>query len=107
MSAVVMYENRAVEVRDVVQDGEHLLTRGESDAARRQFEAAVELVPLKWNYRRQSMVLSPEMIGELNAGEDFFDATAAIGNNAYYDTIDMPGIRQDPLVSGPPGAPPS
>jgi AhpC/TSA family protein len=87
--------------------GHHLLTQGESDAARRQFEAAVELVPLKWNYRRQSMVLAPEMIGELNAGEDFFDATAAIGNNAYYDTIDMPGIRQDPLVSGPPGAPPS
>jgi hypothetical protein len=59
----------------------------------------------KWNDRRQSMVLDPEMIGELNAREDFFQTTASLGTRAHYDPINTDGIRPDPLVTGPAGTP--
>jgi tartrate dehydrogenase/decarboxylase/D-malate dehydrogenase len=51
----------------------------------------------------EGRALTPDLGGSATMA----DATAALGNNAYYDTIDIPGIRKDPLVSGPPGAPPS
>jgi hypothetical protein len=87
--------------------GRHLFTHGESEAANRHFDEAVRLCPEKWNYRRQSMVLEPELVGELNTQAGFFAATSSLGGQAYYDTIDMPGIRQDLLVNGPVGAPPA
>jgi len=86
--------------------GRHLFGQGDHEAAKRHFQETVRLCPQKWNYRRQSMVLDPELVGELNTAQGFYDATAALGDQAYYDTIDIPGIRQDPLVNAPPGAPP-
>ncbi len=86
--------------------GRHLFDQGDHEAAKRHFRAAVELVPHKWNYRRQSMVLEPELIGELNTAPGFFNAAAALGGQAYYEPLDMPGIRPDPLVNAPPGGPP-
>lgn len=86
--------------------GRHLFALGDHDAAKRHFEHAVRLCPQKWNYRRQSMVLEPDLVGELNTAPEFFQATAALGTQAYYEPIDMPGIRQDPVVDAPPGAPP-
>jgi hypothetical protein len=87
--------------------GHHLLGQGDNDAAKRHFQEAVRLCPGKWNYRRQSMVLDPELIGELNTQDGFYEATAALGGDSYYDAIDMPGIQPDPLVSGPTGVPPA
>lgn len=87
--------------------GRYLFAEGAHDAAKGHFEEAVRLCPEKWNYRRQSMVLEPELVGELNTQAGFFEATASLGGDAYYETIDMPGIQQDPLVTGPVGAPPA
>ena len=87
--------------------GRLLFDRGDNNAARRHFEDAVRICPEKWNYRRQSMVLDAELIGELNTQPGFYEATAALGGDAYYDAIDIPGIQQDPLISGPTGAPPA
>lgn len=78
--------------------GRYLFDREELEAAGAHFAEAARLCPDKWNYRRQSMVLSPERIGELNAGTDFFDAISALGNEPYYDRVAMAGIQEDPLV---------
>ena len=43
--------------------GRHLYRDGHVEAARRHFEEATRLCPDKWNYRRQSMVLDPELWG--------------------------------------------
>ena len=56
-----------------VRLGRHLYTKGELEAAKHHFREAVRLCPQKWNYRRQSNMLDPQSVGELNAGPDFFD----------------------------------
>ena len=60
------------------------------------------MCPQKWNYRRQSMVLEPELIGQINRQPAFREAIANLGDEAYYDPIDMPGIRPDPSRSDRP-----
>ncbi len=80
--------------------GHLLLGRGDNAGSEEHFTEAVRLSPERWNYRRQSMVLEPELIGELNTQSGFFEACASLGSDGYYDTIDMPGIKQDPAVSG-------
>jgi glutathione peroxidase-family protein len=84
--------------------GRYLFDRGDTDSAKAHLREAVKLCPAKWNYRRQSMVLDPEMVGELNAGSDFFEAVAALGSQPYYDKLAMEGIQNDPLVVSQPGA---
>jgi peroxiredoxin len=82
--------------------GRHLFGQGENDAAKCQFEEAARLCPQKWNYRRQSMVLEPELIGEINIQSGFWEAIANLDGEAYYDPIDMPGMRPDPSRSDRP-----
>jgi glutathione peroxidase-family protein len=81
--------------------GRHLFDLGHSDAAAEHFREAARLCPDHWNYRRQGMVLAPEMVGQLNAGKDFFDAVAALGTRPYYDHLALDGIEPDPLVAQP------
>jgi hypothetical protein len=82
-----------------------VLAEGDNESAKRHLREAVRLAPDHWNYRRQSMVLDPELIGELNTAPEYFEAIDRLGTSAYYDTIDMPGIRQDPLVDVSTAAP--
>ncbi len=76
--------------------GRHLFEAGHWEAAKRQFEDAVDLCPEKWNYRRQSMVLQPELVGELNTAPEFWAAQEALGENLYFPTVDMPGMAGPP-----------
>ena len=72
-----------------VRLGRHLYAAGTLDAAKRHFEEAVRLCPDKWNYRRQSMMLDPEAVGQLNAGPDFWTAVDALGDEPYYPVADL------------------
>ncbi len=76
--------------------GRHLFREGEVEAAKRHFRAAVDLCPENWSYRRQSMVLDPELVGQLNTSPEYYDAREALGDRLYYPTIDMPGIAGPP-----------
>jgi tetratricopeptide (TPR) repeat protein len=67
-----------------VRLGRHLYRAGKLDAAKRHFEEAVRLCPEKWNYLRQSMMLDPAVVGQLNAGPDFWAAVDALGDEPYY-----------------------
>ncbi len=75
-----------------VRLGRHLYEAGHVEAARRHLEAAVELSPDKWNYRRQSMVLEDDAVGNLNVQPGFWEAMEALGEDRYYPPIDMEGI---------------
>jgi hypothetical protein len=83
-----------------------VLNQGHHEAAKRHLREAARLAPERWNYRRQSMVLDSELIGELNTAPEYFEAIDRLGTNPYYATIDIPGIRQDPLAK-PAGDSPS
>ncbi len=76
--------------------GRHLFQKGDHEASKRHFEKGVEFCPEQWNFRRQSMVLEPELVGELNTAPEFWAAVAALGERDYHPPIEMPGI------SGPP-----
>jgi len=67
----------------------HLYAHGRLEAAKRHFREAVSLCPESWNYRRQSNMLDPESIGQLNAGEDFWDAVKALGDTPFYAEADL------------------
>ena len=69
--------------------GRHLYVTGDLDGAKHHFGEASRLHPKSWNYRRQSMMLDPEMVGELNAGPDFWAAVEALGDEAYYPPPDL------------------
>jgi hypothetical protein len=68
-----------------VRLGRHFYLSGSLDSAKRHFNAAVQLCPDKWFYRRQAMMLDPESIGELNAGPNFWAAIDALGDKAFYE----------------------
>ncbi len=57
-----------------VRLGRYLYTKGELEAAKHHLREAVRLCPQKWNYRRQSNMLDPQSVGELNADPDFFNS---------------------------------
>jgi hypothetical protein len=76
--------------------GKHLFAEGEWEAAKRHYQEASRLSPDKWNYFRQSMVLEPELVGELNTAPEFWQRQAALGENLYFPTTDMPGITGPP-----------
>ena len=63
--------------------------------AKHHFRRATALCPEKWNYRRQAMVLEPELVGQLNTSPEFFEAQDALGDAPYQTPIDMPGIIPD------------
>lgn len=72
-----------------VKLGRYLYAKGALDAAKRQFQEAVNLCPQKWNYRRQLNMLDPEKVGELNAGPEFWAAVDALGDVPYYPPADF------------------
>lgn len=72
--------------------GQHLFAHGVIDAAKRHFAEASSLCPASWNYRRQSMMLDRENIGELNAGPDFWTAVDAWQGD-YYPPADLTPVR--------------
>lgn len=72
-----------------VRLGRHLYAAGALDAAKRHLKEASRLCPDKWNYRRQSMMLDPESVGQLNAGPDFWAAVDALGDEPYYPVADL------------------
>ena len=67
----------------------HLFAQGRLDAAKRHFDEAVRLCPDKWNYRRQSYMLDPESIGQLNVTPGFWAAVDALGDQSYYPPADF------------------
>ena len=73
-----------------VKLGRHLFAGGKLDAAKHHFAEASRLHPASWNYRRQSMMLDPESIGQLNSGPDFWAAVEALGDEPYYPLADLP-----------------
>lgn len=68
--------------------GRHLYAAGDLDGAKQHFSQASNLCPESWNYRRQSMMLDPASIGELNAGPDFWAAVDA-WEGEYYERADL------------------
>ncbi len=75
-----------------VRLGRHLYEAGHVDAARRHLETAVQLSPDKWNYRRQSMVLEGDAVGNLKVQPGFWEAMEALGEDRYYPSIEMEGV---------------
>lgn len=72
-----------------VRLGRYLFAKGALDAAKLHFKEASRLHPDSWNYRRQSMMLDPESIGQLNAGPDFWAAVDANADRPYYPAPDF------------------
>lgn len=72
-----------------VRLGRHLFAAGALERAKHHFQEAVRLCPESWNYRRQSMMLDPERVGELNAGPDFWAAVDALGDLPFYPPADL------------------
>lgn len=76
-----------------VRLGRHLFAQGQLERAKHHFREAVTLCPDKWNYRRQSNMLDPESIGQLNAGPDFWAAVDALGEREFYAPVDFGAAR--------------
>ena len=72
-----------------VHIGRYLYGKGAIEGAKFHFKEAVRLCPDSWNYRRQSNMLDPQSIGELNAGPDFWEAIDALGGKAFYPAADF------------------
>lgn len=75
-----------------VRLGRHFYGEGHVEAAERHLREAVRLCPHKWNYRRQSMALDPELVGQINVTPEYWDAFDALGDATYYPAADMPGM---------------
>jgi hypothetical protein len=72
--------------------GEHLYELGHGEDAQRYFDEATRLRPESWAYRRQAWALEdPAKSG----GAEFWAAVDALGTDAYYAPIDMPGLAGD------------
>jgi len=76
-----------------VRLGRYLYAQGQLERAKHHFREAVRLCPDKWNYRRQSNMLDPASIGQLNAGPDFWAAIDALGERAFYAPADFGAAR--------------
>jgi hypothetical protein len=73
--------------------GHHLHQSGDDEGAKEHFRHASRLAPGKWPYLRQSMVLDPDLIGELNTAPEFWAAAMASEHGQLYPAIDMPGMQ--------------
>ena len=72
-----------------VRLGRHLYGKGELARAKQHFKEAVRLSPDSWNYRRQSNMLDPDKVGQLNSGPEFWAAVDALGDTSYYPPADF------------------
>ena len=75
-----------------VRLGRHLYREGHVGAAKHHLREAVRLSPQKWNYRRQSMALDPESLGQINLAPEFWEAFDALDGEVYYPAADIPGM---------------
>lgn len=76
-----------------VRLGRHLYAQGLLEHAKHHFNEAVRLCPDKWNYRRQSYMLDPESIGQLNVTPGFWQAVDALGEEEFYPPADFSHAR--------------
>jgi hypothetical protein len=78
--------------------GAFLWRKGEREASKRWFEAAVAAQPDNWAFRRQKIAVADDAaVGNYAATPEFWQAvqaTAAAGKR-YYDLIDMPGMPRE------------
>jgi hypothetical protein len=68
----------------------HHFEHGDHESARRLVAEAAVLRPEMWTFRRQSMVLEPHLVGQLNRSPEFWAAVAALGDRSYYEEVMMP-----------------
>lgn len=78
-----------VEAAKHVRLGRYLFGQGALEAAKAHFKEAVRLRPASWNYRRQAMMLDADRIGEINTGQDFWDAVDANKHLPFYPPADF------------------
>jgi hypothetical protein len=76
-----------------VRLGRHLYAQGELARAKHHFNEAVRLSPDSWNYRRQSNMLDPDKVGQLNSGPEFWAAVDALGDRSYYPPADFSMVK--------------
>ena len=76
-----------------VRLGRHLYAKGQLARAKHHFNEAVRLSPDSWNYRRQSNMLDPDKVGQLNAGPEFWAAVDALGDTPYYPPADFSMVK--------------
>ncbi len=76
-----------------VKLGRYCFGKQALERAKFHFKEAVRLCPDSWNYRRQSNMLDPQSIGELNAGPDFWAAVDALGDTPFYPVADLGSAR--------------
>lgn len=76
-----------------VRLGRHLYAKGELARAKHHFKEAVRLSPDSWNYRRQSNMLDPDKVGQLNGGPEFWAAVDALGDTPYYPPADFSMVK--------------
>jgi hypothetical protein len=69
--------------------GQFLLNNKRADEAEQVFAQARDLHPDSWNIFRQT---SEKMDTGIAAGEAFWGKVMALGDKAYYEKIDMPGM---------------
>ncbi len=86
-------DENAVRAAAHVRLGRQLYVSGALDAAKQHFSEASRLCPESWNYRRQSMMLDPELVGELNTAPEFWAAVDALGDTPYYPAPDLTPVR--------------
>ena len=75
-----------------VRLGRHFYIEGDVESATRHLKEAVQICPQKWHYRRQSMALAPETVGQINLTPEFWEAFDELGDATYYPAADIPGM---------------
>jgi hypothetical protein len=76
-----------------VRLGQFFYHRGALDQAKHHLAEASRLCPEKWNYRRQSNMLDPQSVGELNGGPDFFAQIDALSDLPFYPVAEFSAPR--------------
>jgi len=72
---------------------ETLYRRKDPEAAQEHFAEAARLWPENWAYQRQARQLSdPAMVGELDAGPEFWKSVEARGAGSFYPEVELPDI---------------
>lgn len=76
-----------------VRIGRYLHQAGDLEGAKEHVRTAAEMSPAKWSYKRQAMVLDPDLIGALNVQPGYWAAMDEWGTDRdFYPDIDMPGM---------------
>lgn len=71
--------------------GRYLFQNANEDEGHRFLDEAKRLRPESWNYRRQTWNLE-EQGDARSGGPDFWAAVEALGDEYYYEPVDMPGM---------------